>query len=173
MMKLIPIVMITMLLNQLVVVQKGFFHMVDMYLVNAWLLWRRINQDTSYMPLHDFKLAVSEHMRKSGKALITKKRGRPPSHFGTPTSSRGGTPISIPDSPVSSKKPRKAPARHQDFPLDSVRSDGISHYPVWKKNARQLCQNCSKFRSFTLCEKCNVFLCYNDKRNCYKEFHEA
>ncbi|CAG9790557.1 unnamed protein product [Diatraea saccharalis] len=57
--------------------------------------------------------------------------------LGTPTSSRGGTPM--PDSPVPAKRARQTPARHHDMPLDSVRSDTIGHYPIWKKNARQLC----------------------------------
>ncbi|CAG9583140.1 unnamed protein product [Danaus chrysippus] len=100
-------------------VQEDFFHMVDMTLVNAWLLWRRINAD-SYMPLYDFKLAVSEHLRKAGKAVMTKKRGRPSSIVGTPTSSRGGTSSRIPESPVPAKKTRKTPARHQDLPLAST-----------------------------------------------------
>ncbi|CAG9566084.1 unnamed protein product [Danaus chrysippus] len=68
--------------------KRIFFHMVDMTLVNAWLLWRRINAD-SYMPLYDFKLAVSEHLHKAGKAVMTKKRGRPSSILGTPTSKPG------------------------------------------------------------------------------------
>lgn len=151
--------------------KRIFFHMIDMSIVNAWLLWRRINTDI-YMALYDFKLAVSEHLRKSGKGIISRKRGRPSDRVGTPTSRRSCTPFSLNESPVPAKKLRLAPARHQSFPLDAVRSDGISHYPIWKKNGRQLCQNCSKSRSFTSCEKCKVFLCYNDKRNCFKEFHE-
>lgn len=152
--------------------KRIFFHMIDLCMVNAWLLWRRVNENT-YMPLFDFKLAVSEHMRKAGKVISkAKKRGRSASLLGTPTSSRAGTPNSMPGSPVPSKRSRKAPARHQDLPLTSVRTDNVDHFPIWVKNQRQLCQNCSKLRSYTKCEKCEVFLCYNEKRNCFKDFHK-
>lgn len=66
-----------------------------------------------------------------------------------------------------------APARHQDLPLNSVRTDNVDHFPIWIKNQRQLCQNCSKLRFYTKCEKCEVFLCYNDKRNCFKDFRKV
>lgn len=150
--------------------KRIFFHMVDMCLVNTWLLWRRINSN-QYMTLFDFKLTVSEHLRKVGKAPMPHKRERRSSILRTPASSRGGTPMSLPNSPTPTKKPRKTPARYQDIALDSVQSDGINHFPIWKKN-RQLCQYCSKYRSFTQYEKCKTYLCYNDKRNCYKQFHE-
>lgn len=188
--------------------KRIFFHMIDMTLVNAWLLWRRIH-GLEYLPLFDFKLAVSEHMRKAGKVMVAKKRGRPASLLGTPTSSGGVTPTSevgspssavakkrgrpsclrslnlpgtssqgnndtgLPESPLPSKKARKAPARHQELPLNSVRTDNVAHYPEWIKSTRQICQNCLKYRSFTKCGKCNVFLCFNDKRNCFLEFHKV
>ncbi|XP_055910468.1 piggyBac transposable element-derived protein 3-like [Eupeodes corollae] len=40
--------------------KRIFFHMVDMSLVNACLLWRRIKENDEYMPLFAFKL---RHMR--------------------------------------------------------------------------------------------------------------
>lgn len=90
--------------------KRIFFHMIDMCIVNAWLLWRRINED-KYLPLFDFKLAISEHMRKAGKVVaVARKRGRPSSILGTPTSSRANTPTnrddtpaSLPDSPIPTK----------------------------------------------------------------------
>lgn len=129
--------------------KKIFFHMIDMCVVNAWILWRRKSEQ--YMALFDFKLAIAEHLCKVGKS---KKRGRPIS-----------TPLNSPSTNTSNKKRKR-----QDFPLNSVRSDGIGHFPKWMKN-RQLCQNDCSFRSYTFCEKCNVFLCYNDKRNCFSSFH--
>lgn len=98
------------------------------------------------------------------------KRGRPTRiQVGTQTS-RGATPTSLPDSPVRNKKARKTPARHQDLPLDSVRSDNVDHFPEWTKLNRQICQNCSKIRSFTKCGKCQVSLCYNDKKKLFQIF---
>ncbi|KAL3279962.1 hypothetical protein HHI36_017467 [Cryptolaemus montrouzieri] len=94
---------------------------MDLGTVNACLLWRQ-NNEAQYMPLYDFKLAISGHIRLSQK-VITNKRGPPSSLLGTPTSSyRGDSPISLPTSQVTHKKVRKTPARHQDFPLNSVRT---------------------------------------------------
>ena len=90
------------------------------------------------MPLFDFKLAISEHVCKSGKA-----KKRPTSAASTPTS-KEGTPTTC------RKRPR------QDFPLASVRTDCVGHFPIWKMN-RQLCLNDCAFRSYTFCEKCNIF----------------
>lgn len=151
--------------------KRIFFHMIDLCIVNAWLLWRRKSQD--YLPLFDFKLAISEHLRLSGKS-ISKKRGRPSTasmtNVDSPISSRLSTPTRQHSVPGPSKKPRKAPKRHQELPLNSVRTDKVDHFPTWMKN-RQLCQNCSSYRSFTMCQKCNTYLCYNEKRNCFKDFH--
>ncbi|GBP74879.1 PiggyBac transposable element-derived protein 3 [Eumeta japonica] len=66
----------------------------------SWLLWRRINVN-EYLPLFDFKLAISEHMRKAGK-VVGKKRGRPASLLGTPTSSRANSTSRV-NSPVMAK----------------------------------------------------------------------
>lgn len=137
--------------------KRIFYHMIDMCIVNSWLLWRR-NNDDMYMALYDFKLVISEHYRKAGK-VITKKRGRPSA---SPTCEEYPAPPRT--------KARKTPARIQVMPLISVRSDRIDHFPIHVAY-RQLCQNKCEFRSYTKCEKCNVFLCLNEKRNCFKEFH--
>ena len=134
--------------------KKIFFHMIDMCVVNSWILWRR--KSDQYMPLFDFKLLIAEHLCKAGKV---KKRGRPAmTPTSSPCTSREGT-------PTTSKR-----RKHQEIALNSVREDHIGHFPTWKKQ-RQLCKNDCSFRSYTFCEKCNVFLCYNDKRNCFTNFH--
>jgi len=51
---------------------KFFFHLLDLSVVNAWLLWRRANP-TLYMPLSDFKAEVAECLCKAGKQ--TEKKG--------------------------------------------------------------------------------------------------
>ncbi|GBP19511.1 hypothetical protein EVAR_102059_1 [Eumeta japonica] len=98
-------------------------------------------------------------MRKAGK-VVGKKRGRPASLLGTPTSSRANstsrvnspvmvknfdtpkrrnaTRTSLPDSPVPNKMARKTPARHQDLPLDSVRSDNVDHFRMDEINSTNL-----------------------------------
>ncbi|CAG4946693.1 unnamed protein product [Parnassius apollo] len=106
------------------------FHMVDMCVVNAWILWRRNNPEV-YMCLFDFKQAVSEHLRKSGKTVIARKRGRPGNHGkdGTPDSRHGNPALSNPDAPTIPKKITKVPTRHQDVPLNSARTGKVDHMP--------------------------------------------
>lgn len=121
-----------------------------------------------------FKHTVSKCMRMAGKIMVMVKkrgRGRPPKVHG-PTS-RSNTPSSLVNTPSNSiAKKRRPPAKHQVLPLKTVRSDNLNHFPNWTTN-RQLCQNCSKFRSFTKCKKCKVYLCYNEKRNCFLDFHKV
>lgn len=152
--------------------KRIFFHMIDLCAVNAWILWRRKNTN-EYLSLFNFKQAISEHLCKAGKSL-PRKRGRPSLAASrseeSPTTSRGGSPaVSNPGTPTS-KRIRKRPEKHQEFPLNSVRTDNKGHWPEWQKN-RQHCQLCS-MKTYTKCSKCKVFLCYNDKRNCLFLFHE-
>ncbi|KRK02377.1 uncharacterized protein Dyak_GE28296, isoform B [Drosophila yakuba] len=61
-----------------------FFHMIDMCVVNSWILYRR--KSDQYMPLFDFKLYITQHLCKAGKR---KKRGRPGmTPTASPTTSR-------------------------------------------------------------------------------------
>lgn len=141
--------------------KRIFFHMLDMCIVNAWLLCRRKHKN-EYMSLFIFKQAVSEHLCKSGKT-ICRKRGRPSNAAGN--HSRDGTPLgfagrnspasSNPGTPTQPKKVRKR-GRPQDMPLASVRSDHVDHMPEWQKK-RQICQVCEK-KTFTKCRKCSVLV---------------
>lgn len=87
------------------------------------------------MPLFDFRQAVSEHLRKSGKAVSIRKRGRPcnQSRDGTPISFTGhGSPASSNPGTPSTNSPSKirtVPVRHQELPLNSVRTDKRDHWP--------------------------------------------
>lgn len=38
---------------------KIFYHLIDMCVVNAWLLYRRVNAGEPYLPLMDFKILIS------------------------------------------------------------------------------------------------------------------
>lgn len=52
-----------------------FYHMIDLSVVNAWLLYHRVYPDT-YIPLLDFKLLISEVLCEVLKPS-PRKRGRP------------------------------------------------------------------------------------------------
>jgi len=116
-------------------------------------------QSDQYMPLFDFKLLIAEHLCKAGKV---KKRGRPAmTPTSSPCTSREGT-------PTTSKRRKR-----QENPLNSVREDHIGHFPTWKKQ-RQLCKNDCSFRSYTFCEKCNVFfMLQRQEKLFYQLSHEV
>jgi len=126
--------------------KKIFSHMIDMCVVNSWILWRR--KSDQYMPLFDFKLLIAEHLCKAGKV---KKRGRPAMTLtSSPCTSREGT-------PTTSKR-----RKHQEIPLgifppgkskgNSAKTIVLSAHTPFVRNAM-------------------YFLCYNDKRNCFTNFH--
>ena len=76
---------------------------------------------------------------------------------------------------------RRRPLRHQDCstpkrpklvkpkPYDSIRYDGIQHWPeeVADKTRCQLCSTYARIQ----CSKCKVSLCLVQNRNCFKIFH--
>lgn len=56
-----------------------FYHMVDMTIVNAWLLYKRVEIEKGNnvpMPLKHFRIDIAHCLTKMGK-LCTPKRGRP------------------------------------------------------------------------------------------------
>ena len=57
-------------------------------------------------------------------------------------------------------------------PCDDARLDNIAHWPV-KQEKRNRCAVCKKMKTDTFCEKCDVPLCFNEKRNCFKDYHGA
>ncbi|KAK9883806.1 hypothetical protein WA026_002001 [Henosepilachna vigintioctopunctata] len=72
--------------------------------------------------------AISEHLCKVGKYL-RRKSGRP-SLTESPSNSRRRSPLlSNPVTPVSPRKMRNCPKRHQGVTLNCVRTDNIGHWP--------------------------------------------
>ena len=100
---------------------KIIFHMFDMAVVNAWLLYRR---DASHMNLRrkdilalaEFKIQIAFGLIKSGKPLGQIKRGRPSS-----------------SSPIEHAKNR----RYQS-PDKSIRFDDVGHCFIYVF----ICYNC-------------------------------
>lgn len=133
------------------------FHMIDMAINQAWLLYRRdyeakrIPQEKRH-PLLTFRMAVSESLIRTGKSVS--KRGRPSSNERTP------------DPPM--KKRRQM---SQVRPQKDVRFDQVGHFPE-VKNPRLYCKGLGcKGRTNVRCIKCNVNLCLNEKNNCFLKFH--
>lgn len=79
-----------------------------------------------------------------------------------------GRPSSASDELIEKKRMR---ANVAILPPRDVRRDGCEHFPMWGQK-RQRCKypGC-KGKSFVVCEKCRVELCFNKDKNCFRLFH--
>ncbi|XP_055914246.1 piggyBac transposable element-derived protein 3-like [Eupeodes corollae] len=130
-----------------------FYHLLDMVMANAWLLYRRVNKQagrSENLSAADFRMEVAESLCKVGMKQRASKR------------------TSDVEQGLQAKK-KKGPAQHA--PPKEVRLDQTSHWPIWgEKRIRCKMPNCTGFTQ-TLCEKCGVGLCNNKTNNCFKDFH--
>jgi len=132
-----------------------WYHLIDVTVVNAWLLYRRVevlNGRKPTMSLFDFRLNVSYSLTKVG--TITPKRGRPPTSV-------------LKEMAIKKRKPNTSL-----MPTDSVRKDCVDHWPVYVES-RQRCKlnGCGKLTNCT-CTKCNNYFCCGVNRNCFTLFHK-
>ncbi|KAK1170655.1 piggyBac transposable element-derived protein 3-like [Acipenser oxyrinchus oxyrinchus] len=127
-----------------------FFQIVDMCVINAWLLYRRHceQQEVNHKPQLTFRSEVAHTLLQAGKSL-KRKRGRPSME-------------STGDNPQRRRISQK--------PVDDVRLGGIAHWPQHVEE-KQRCKFCIKAYSRTQCEKCGLALCLTKERNCFKDFH--
>lgn len=134
---------------------KIFYHIIDLCVVNAWLLYRRVNNNNeSYLPLVDFKILISEVLCEV-KRTTPKRKGRP-------TAEENRT-----QGLIETKK-KRGPC--SELPAEDVRLDGMDHYPIHENRNRCKYPTCSQ-KTMISCSKCQIHLCINDKRNCFLLFH--
>lgn len=146
---------------------KVFFHLLDMIVVNCWSLKRMTEGGDEEVPLYYFKVLLAEQLLltnqvvrrrlENGYSTPTRKRGRPSSNPGSPSSPAPSTP----------KK-----TKNNYFPAATTIYDNVGHLPEYKDANRTLCamEDC-QFRSQVICIKCQVALCFNSHRNCFLLFH--
>ncbi|MCL4149497.1 UNVERIFIED_CONTAM: hypothetical protein GTU68_003642 [Idotea baltica] len=141
---------------------KIFFFLLDVGLVNAWLLYRR-DADSLRIPkaaqhqLQSFKLLVANSLLKQHKEIAQKPVGRPSA------SSVGNAHIA---------KKRRGHNTH-DIPEENIRKDSVGHWPmIMQGTERPRCKmpNCNG-RTNVYCNKCNVNLCFKKEKNCFYMFH--
>lgn len=132
---------------------RMFYHLLDLSMANAWLLYKRIHkakglQDKT-LNSADFRLEVATTLCK----------------LGVPSTMNSRRSI---ENEIQAKR-HKGPAQH--VPPVAIRQDQTGHWPVWtEKRTRCKFPNCSGV-SQTMCEKCGVALCYNKHNNCFRQFH--
>lgn len=130
-----------------------FYHLLDLSIINAWLLYLRVNKDNkekSKMKLLEFRLDLAETLCRIG-TFEKPKRGRPSM---TPS-----------PSPCPSKK-KKANSVAAAPPTKDVRYDQLGHWPTHtEKPCKQRCkmEECKGYSVFE-CTKCKVALCLNKKK---------
>lgn len=133
---------------------RVFYHLLDLTVSNAWLLYKRVHKAKAstdkLLNSADFRLQIAEALTKLDATKNKGKRG-------------SGIQYAL------DEKKLKGPS--QQMPNKMVRQDQFGHWPVWTdKRLRCKYPNCTGF-SKTQCDKCGVFLCFNKRNNCFKNFH--
>lgn len=129
------------------------FHLVDMCVVNAWLLYRRhcTQKGQKYKTLVVFRSEIGRALTSSS-AINPRRRGRPSNESQ--------------EEPTTSSRHRARQVR----PVDDVRFGGWGHFPEYVENPLR-CKHCVKGIIQVKCQRCQVHLCFTPTRNCFKDFH--
>lgn len=126
-----------------------FYHLINVAVVNAWLLWRKDEKEK--MDLLEFKSSIASSLIFTGSSLMPKKKGRPCSS-------------ASPSLELSIKK------RKLSNVAKELRFDNGKHYP--KKSEGKFALKCKsescKSKTRYICGRCNVNLC----PECFEDFHE-
>ena len=126
-----------------------FFHTINMAVVNAWLWYRRhfdlLKMNGSHMQLSDFQIQAANGLLK-----VQRLPGRPASDS---------------FSPLGNNRQRHVELR----PVADVRYDNLGHFPQWVSRGR--CKAACPGFTYVSCVKCDVHLCLNKDRNCFRDYH--
>ena len=136
---------------------KVFWHLLDLFKVNAWNLYRchfaRYEKPMRQMLcLLKFSTALGNALIHTNKPVHVNRPGRP-----SKRASFGNTEIT-------QSKRASVPT-----PCSDIRYDQIGHWPerIDKKDRCRLCQAYSR----TKCSKCKLCLCLLKDENCFKDFY--
>lgn len=128
-----------------------FYHLIDVALVNAYILYHRINPHNK-IELPEFRNDIAESLCKAGSASGRRNVGRP-------SSSKLAT------------KPKPSPKQY--FPTQDVRYDQICHWCIFlKRGGKKQCKfsQCKK-ETQAFCVKCEINLCNSSTSSCFYDFH--
>nr|AGK25051.1 transposase [Chilo suppressalis] len=134
-----------------------FYHLLDITIINSWVLYLKINKQKGINPknlmdLAEFRADLAEALCKYG-IHKENKRGRPSS--------------SIEEAIAKKKKNSIMPA----MPPKDVRLDKVGHEPITTYTRRRCQYPQCKLLSSIKCSKCDVILCFKKKCNCFVLFH--
>lgn len=131
-----------------------FYHLLDMVVVNCWLLYKRDAQSLQVPKSRQYDILGF----RTGIAVSLIKQNKN-------TSKRRGRSTSEADFVV---KKRRGPAA--SIPAKDVRKDKFAHWPAPCDRQRCKLPGCKK-KSTIKCQKCDVHLCLNKSSNCFYDFH--
>lgn len=130
------------------------FHMVDLTLVNAYVLFKRLHKTdakSEVYQLPNFRAAVA-------KVMCT---------YQAPTAPR------LPGRPrIITTKKSSIPKRAY-LPQSDTRFDNVGHFPeIVSREGKRTCKNPGcKSETQARCGKCDVNLCLTANQNCFYDFH--
>lgn len=127
---------------------KLFFHLVDIAIVNAWLLARRVNAIDKNTTAWKFRVEVAQTLCASA---TPKKMGRPTAK--------------------STDFSKSKLFSHTPLPNDDIRLDELGHWPVHKAERRMCRMPSCKNKTSVFCTKCQIFACFTANSNCFTSFH--
>ena len=140
---------------------KIIFHLIELSIVNAWLLYRRHCHQSrlpkkEILSLLQFRVEVAEALLRPSVPKLPVQRGCRTARL---SSNNQNSPL---------KKPQPAPV---PLPSPDIRFDRFDHWPTTTNKGRCRYPGCNG-HSTILCSKCKLRLCLNPKRNCFKAYHE-
>jgi len=147
-----------------------FFHLLDMTVINSWLLYRRLLStgpgpvQSKSMSLHDFKTRVAVALCASTELS---KRGRPSAaavdnHTRASKRHAGNEP----DDNLQKKRKPNMPT-----PCPELRYDGLNHFPKYVTERLRCKREMCSAQTRVICVKCNVAVCFSSKQDCWRPYH--
>ena len=132
--------------------------------VNGWLLHRRhcVLKGTEHMPLLTFVGKLAQSLTSESRQSMVYN-----CCTSAPTTRRGRPRLTENDENLEEQSPRRR--RIQSQPSACARFDGYQHFP--RSAPRGRCRYCQDGFSRWECEKCEMRLCLNSTKNCFKLFH--
>lgn len=130
-----------------------FYHLIDLAVINAWLLYKRVCLVKNAKPVNQkqFRVELARSLCMLGKKGI--KRARPSTGI---------------EEQLEIKR-KKCPS--VKIPPKDVRKDSVEHWPEWKeKRGRCKYPSCSRL-TFVSCSKYKTNLCFNKNSNCFQKFY--
>lgn len=129
-----------------------FYHLIDVAMVNAYILYHRIQAGRPKIELPIFRTQVAEALSLCG--IVPQKR-----------------PVGRPSS--TSKNERPKAAKRAYHPTDDVRYDQVGHWCVFRdRTGKKQCKfpKCTS-ETQAFCVKCNLSLCNSANKSCFYDFH--